>query len=144
MPHQDRYRIRIDNGEVDAEGHGGAPGLSDLALRLQSAQTGDSRNLVLRVNGLHGTEKFDLRLAVGTLRLAPQGVSADGINLVAQLTYGDDNSDVAGGWIDLPPDRLEVNLLETGQGEVLSTWNGATHFEAASARPAEMHISTPR
>lgn len=178
--HLERVQARLANGALDAEGRGTGLGLSDLASRLQSAPLGQGRNLALGVTGLHGAEKFDLRLAVGALRTAPQGLAAEDLNLVAQLSHGDDSFDVAlrvpllagslrtaqadkavlsvnqiwkdgrltrtyggaaslslaGGWIDWPAARLEVNLLEAGRKELFNTWHGATRFDATSARPA--------
>ncbi len=178
--HLDQASVRIDGGAVDAEGRGAGLGLSDLALRLESAPAGKARNLALVLTGRRGAEKFDLRLAVGTLRRQPEGFAAEDINLVVQLARGDDGFDVAlrmpalaggletaraeraalaanhawkngrltlnyggaaslglaGGWLEWPDARLEVNLYEAGKGELSSKWNGATRFEAASARPA--------
>lgn len=178
--HLDRASVRIGGGAVDAEGHGAGLGLSDLALRLESAPAGEARNLALVLTGRHGAEKFDLRLAAGALRRQPEGFAAEDVNLVVQLARGDEGFDVAlrapalaggleaaraeqavlaanhawkngrltlnyggaarlgltGGWLEWPAARFEVNLFEAGRGELSSVWNGATRFEAASARPA--------
>lgn len=176
----DRALLHFDGGAVDMEGSGAGLGLRDLALRLQSAPAGDAHNLAFVINGLHGAEKFDLRVTAGALRRQPEGFAAEDINLVMQLTRGDDGFDVAlrapslaggleaaraekavlavnhswkngrltlnyggaaslglaGGWLEWPEARLDVNLYEAGKGELSSGWNGATRFEAATARPA--------
>lgn len=175
----DRAVLRFAGGEADIEGSGAGLGLRDLALRMQSAPAGNGRNLALVINGLHGAEKFDLRVTAGTLRWQPEGFDAEDVNLVMQLTRGDDGFDVAlrapslaggleaaragkavlavnhswkngrltlnyggaaslglaGGWLEWPEARLDVNLYEAGKGELTSAWNGATRFEAAAARP---------
>lgn len=178
--HLDRALVRFDGGAIDVEGSGTGLGLRDLALRVQSAPAGNARNLAFVINGLHGAEKFDLRLTAGALRRQPEGYAAEDVNLVMQLSSGDDGFDVAlrmpaldggletaraekavlavnhawkngrltlnysgaaslglaGGWVEWPDARLEVNLYEAGKGELTSKWNGATRFEAAAARPA--------
>jgi len=178
--HLDRARVHFDGDAVDVEGSGAGLGLRDLALRMQSAPAGNVRNLAFVINGLYGAEKFDLRLTAGALRRQPEGFNAEDVNLVMQLSSGDDGFDVAlriptlaggletaraeqavlavthawkngrltlnyggaaslglaGGWLEWPDVRLEVNLYEAGKGELSSKWNGATRFEVASARPA--------
>lgn len=178
--HLDRGLLRFAGGAVDVEGSGAGLGLRDLALRVQSAPAGNARNLALVINGLYGAEKFDLRVTAGVLRRQPEGFAAEDVNLVMQLTRGDDGFDVAlrtpslaggletaragkavlavthawkngrltlnyggaaslglaGGWLEWPEARLDVNLYEAGKGELTSGWNGATRFEAEAARPA--------
>lgn len=93
--HVERAQARLVDGALDVEGSGAGWGLSDLAVRLQSAPAGEARNLALGVTGLHGREKFDLRLAVGALRQGAQGFAAEEINLVAQLSRDNESFDVA-------------------------------------------------
>jgi len=177
--HLERAVLNIAGSAVDGEGSGSGLGLSDLRWRLQSAPAGQAHSLALGLNGLHGTEKFDLRLAIGALRQVPQGFAAEDVSLVAQwghdaasfdvalripalagdvataqaeqavlsvnhlwpsgrltLTYsGAARLGVAGAWLAWPAARLEVNLLDGAKGELTHTWNGATRFEAAQARP---------
>jgi len=93
--HLERALVRFDGNAVDIQGNGSGLGLANLAVSLQSAPTENARNLALVLNGLYGTEKFDLRLTAGALRRQPEGFQAEDINLVVQLAHDDDGFDVA-------------------------------------------------
>lgn len=91
----ERAVARIEGDALDMEGTGSGLGLSDLAVRMQSAPQGSARDLALAINGMHGTERFNLRLTVGKWQRQFDSYMLQDLNLVAQFANGDDGYDVA-------------------------------------------------
>ena len=95
----DARRFKLD--KIDAEVKGEAAGIANLAAGLKGGVDYDGTTKVLAVGGLalavagkRGADKLDIRLVAPSLRWGGETVSAEKLNLVAQLQQAAGNVDV--------------------------------------------------
>jgi hypothetical protein len=144
--HLDEARARIAGGAIDWRGSGSGLGIDGLAFTLQSTPRGAARDLALAVKGMHGTEKFDLRLVADALQLTPDSFSLSNATLAATFTQDEAGRDVA---VEIPLLRGPYGAAQAEGGTLAVThaWKGGrltlTYSGAASLDIATGQMAWP-
>lgn len=125
----EKFDLRLTAGALRRQPEGF--NAEDINLVVQLAHEDDGFDVALRIPALSGG------LETARAEKATLAVNHAWKNGRLTLTYGGAASlGLAGGRLDWPNARFEVNLLEAGKGELSRVWDGTTRFEAAAARPA--------
>jgi hypothetical protein len=124
----EKFDLRLTAGALRRQPEGF--NAEDVNLVMQLWRDDDGFDVALRTPSLAGG------LETARAEQAVLAVTHAWKNGRLTLNYGGAASlGLAGGWLEWPDVRLEVNLYEAGKGELTSRWGGATRFEAATARP---------
>ena len=140
---------RLKLTQLDTEVRGAAGGIAELAASMQAgldfdgaAKTVAVENLALALAGRRGTGDLDIRLVVPRLRWSAGSVSAEKVNLVAQLQQ-------TGGHIDavlsLPALAGPANSFRAGKLVLeVNGKQGDTEFKSRLETPLAGSLETKR